>query len=94
MLSCKSVLAAALFGLTLLGCEAVIGDFEAGGCPVDPPTNCADIGEEMAQVGCCSGDGTVVYFCTADGRLGSTSCEAQDLTFDYDPDQEIMTCVE
>lgn len=75
------------------GCEAIIDDFEAGGCPVDPPQTCADIGEEMAEVGCCSGDSSVVYFCSS-GVLGSTSCAAQDLTCDFDPDQEIMTCVQ
>ena len=79
-------------GLALSACEAVVGDFEARSCDPDPPASCADLGDADGQrLGCCDGPAETVWYCV-DGGLRELPCG--DLTCDYDPDREIMACVE
>ena len=73
-------------------CSAIVEDFETAPCDPDPPQTCADLGDAEAQIlGCCNEAATKVYYCEG-GTLQTVDCN--DLTCDYEPDQEIMPSVD
>ena len=76
----------------LAGCEAVVGDFSAEPCDPDPPGSCADLGDTDDQRrGCCDGEAAAVYYCS-DGALRTVDCGSG--SCDYDPDRDVMACME
>jgi len=91
MLAKRATCAFLVAAAALAGCEAIVEDFEAKGCPTDDPQTCADLGDEQAgKRGCCSNSEEVVWFCE-NGALVKEKCSD---VCDYDPDFEIMTCVQ
>ncbi len=88
----------ALFGLiSHMGCEAVVGEYEAEPCSAvfEEGSSCSLLGnKEAQQMGCCGEDAKIVYFCAdQDAGIGVQPC-LDGQTCDYDPNAEFMSCVE
>ncbi len=87
---CLILSIALLFLLSIVGCEAVIDDYDADGCK---PTNCEEIGDKEEQsIGCCSEDAQIIYFCQ-DGKLNEQSC-TENRVCDYDSSLNKMACID